>query len=165
MKNFKIITIVLFSLAISFYSCKDDAKTATQETSKSAEVANPEATAKTNTLNALTPEPAQNEGGVWHYTCSKGCAGGAGSAIKCNNCGGTLGHNTAYHSKTDTKVAPTSSAPFASPVAAPAAKTEPSQNAAGVWHYTCEKGCAGGAGATGSCTTCGGTLAHNKAYH
>lgn len=46
---------------------------------------------------ATTPEPAQNANGVWHYTCSNGCAGGAGSAIACASCGSTLAHNTAYH--------------------------------------------------------------------
>ena len=44
-----------------------------------------------------TPEPAQNANGVWHYTCSNGCAGGAGSAIACATCGSTLAHNSAYH--------------------------------------------------------------------
>ncbi|MBK9013040.1 MAG: hypothetical protein IPM82_02565 [Saprospiraceae bacterium] len=44
-----------------------------------------------------TPEPAQNAKGVWHYTCSAGCAGGAGSAIACAKCGKTLAHNQTYH--------------------------------------------------------------------
>lgn len=44
-----------------------------------------------------TPEPAQNAAGVWHYTCSNGCEGGAGSAVACSKCGNTLSHNSAYH--------------------------------------------------------------------
>lgn len=44
-----------------------------------------------------TPEPPQNADGVWHYTCSNGCSGGAGSATACASCGNTLVHNTAYH--------------------------------------------------------------------
>ncbi|MEL6988061.1 MAG: hypothetical protein AAGK97_09530 [Bacteroidota bacterium] len=44
-----------------------------------------------------SPEPAQNAKGVWHFTCSNGCAGGGGSAIACLGCGSTLVHNTAYH--------------------------------------------------------------------
>ena len=44
-----------------------------------------------------TPEPAQNAAGVWHYTCSTGCTGGAGSATACGTCGNTLVHNAAYH--------------------------------------------------------------------
>lgn len=44
-----------------------------------------------------TPEPAQNAAGVWHYTCSAGCSGGAGAAGSCSKCGGSLSHNQAYH--------------------------------------------------------------------
>jgi len=51
----------------------------------------------------------------------------------------------------------------ATPTATPTA--EPAQNAAGVWHYTCPSGCAGGGGAAGPCGSCGATLAHNAAYH
>ena len=42
-------------------------------------------------------EPAQNAGGVWHYTCTTGCAGGGGSAVACSVCGRPLVHNTLYH--------------------------------------------------------------------
>ncbi len=44
-----------------------------------------------------SPEPPQNASGVWHYTCSNGCTGGAGSATACATCGSTLVHNTLYH--------------------------------------------------------------------
>ena len=44
-----------------------------------------------------TPEPAQNAGGVWHYTCANGCEGGAGGAGSCPKGGGALAHNSAYH--------------------------------------------------------------------
>ena len=58
-----------------------------------------------NATPALTPttptppttEPAQNAAGVWHYTCSAGCAGGAGAAGTCASCGGALAHNQTYH--------------------------------------------------------------------
>lgn len=46
---------------------------------------------------AAGAEPPQNADGVWHYTCSAGCAGGGGSATACATCGATLVHNTAYH--------------------------------------------------------------------
>ena len=49
------------------------------------------------TTPAVTPEPAQNAAGVWHYTCSAGCTGGAGSAGNCATCGQALSHNAAYH--------------------------------------------------------------------
>jgi len=41
--------------------------------------------------------PAQNALGIYHYTCTNGCYGGAGSAIKCTNCGTTLVHNQIFH--------------------------------------------------------------------
>lgn len=44
-----------------------------------------------------TPEPAQNDAGVWHYTCPDGHDGGAGSATACAVCGKTLVHNQFYH--------------------------------------------------------------------
>lgn len=56
---------------------------------------------ETNLSTPITPtkapEPAQNAAGVWHYTCSAGCAGGAGGAGNCASCGGPLAHNSAYH--------------------------------------------------------------------
>lgn len=51
------------------------------------------------------------------------------------------------------------------PAADQAALAEPAQNAAGVWHYTCPKGCAGGGGMASPCATCGTTMTHNTAYH
>jgi len=49
------------------------------------------------TTPTSTPDPPQNAAGVWHYTCSNGCEGGAGSAIACANCGEMLVHNALYH--------------------------------------------------------------------
>lgn len=117
-----------------------------------------------------TNEPPQNSAGVWHYTCSAGCAGGAGSAVPCGTCGATLVHNTAYHNTGDkanpTPVTTAATDPGNIVPPPPAAKTpEPPQNAAGVWHYTCSAGCAGGAGSAVPCGTCGSTLVHNTAYH
>lgn len=111
-----------------------------------------------------TAEPAQNAKGVWHYTCPKGCAGGAGAASPCPKCGTTLTHNQAYHGDANTATTtPTMTAPGANPATPPAA--EPAQNAKGVWHYTCSAGCPGGAGSASACAKCGKTLAHNSAYH
>lgn len=47
--------------------------------------------------NNNTASPAQNALGVYHYTCTNGCSGGAGSAAKCKSCGTDLAHNQAYH--------------------------------------------------------------------
>ena len=166
MKSFKILTILLYALVFSFYSCNDSTKTSQQEKSKSNEVADPSSKTVTTTPKVAPKEPAQNALGVWHYTCRLGCPEGSGTATKCTNCGNVLVHNTTYHNNTTN----TSSAPFADPSSAPAAApakkpVEPAQNSAGVWHYTCSNGCAGGSGAAGTCSTCNGALAHNSAYH
>ena len=157
MKYSKTLAFLLLISVISFYSCNDSKKAAKQETTNSIEVPNTPASPNVVTPNPATLEPSQNTSGVWHYTCSKGCAGGAGSAVNCATCGTLLAHNSGYHANTNTT-------PVTSPFATqPAAQT--GQNAAGVWHYTCGNGCAGGAGAAGSCSTCGNALAHNAAYH
>ncbi len=39
------------------------------------------------------------------------------------------------------------------------------QNARGVYHFICPKGCPGGAGVAGNCATCGTPLEHNQAFH
>lgn len=147
MKYFKILTVLLCSSVIFFYACNNKPKTPPRKTTAPIQTAF---------------EPAQNASGVWHYTCSKRCAGGSGAAGNCNTCGSLLIHNSLYHANTTSTptTAPTSGAPFANPPA-----TTPSQNTAGVWHYTCSKGCAGGSGTAGTCSTCGSTLAHNAAYH
>lgn len=157
MKSFKILTILLFSSFLFLNSCNDSGKATKTNNSATNKAVDP-----TTTPKAATAEPAQNAAGVWHYTCRIGCPGGAGSATKCTNCGNILVHNTTYHGNTTN----TSNAPFANPSAAATPATpEPAQNSAGVWHYTCSNGCAGGAGAAGTCSTCNGTLAHNSAYH
>ncbi|MFN0033446.1 MAG: hypothetical protein ACKVUS_00180 [Saprospiraceae bacterium] len=128
--------------------------------------------------NTVTPaadapktEPAQNAAGVWHYTCSKGCAGGGASATACAKCGNTLAHNSAYHGTPNpsatTATPSTSSTPSKSnTITMPDnPKPEPAQNAAGVWHYTCADGHAGGAGSAAPCATCSKPMVHNKAYH
>ncbi len=57
--------------------------------------------ATNTTVPANTAVPAsaaaQNEKGVYHYICSKGCAGGAGVAGNCAKCGNPLTHNQAFH--------------------------------------------------------------------
>ena len=160
MKYFKILAILLLSSVISFYACNDKSDAIKQKARESLEVSDSPTLPNAATPNPATPEPPQNAEGVWHYTCSKGCAGGAGATGNCATCGSPLAHNSAYHPNTN-------STPTTTPITPPATPptTEPAQNAAGVWHYTCGKGCAGGAGATGLCGTCGGTLAHNTAYH
>ncbi|GGK52794.1 MULTISPECIES: hypothetical protein [Flavobacteriaceae] len=57
-------------------------------------------TPTSNQNNAITPPApaaAQNAAGVYHYTCTNGCVGGAGSMVDCKSCGTPLEHNQAYH--------------------------------------------------------------------
>jgi hypothetical protein len=113
-------------------------------------------------------EPAQNAQGVWHFTCPKGCKGGAGANGPCPKCSTPLVHNQAYHAgATPPPVQAVGVNPTVPTTAStqPQQNPEPAQNAKGVWHFTCPKGCAGGAGTTSACAKCGTTLAHNVAYH
>ncbi|MFZ1749562.1 MAG: hypothetical protein WAU01_05200 [Saprospiraceae bacterium] len=158
MKYFRILVILVLSSVICIYSCKEKSVNQTQDASESLEV--------TDTPPAILPpaatteEPAQNAQGVWHFTCAKGCAGGAGTLTNCAVCGGPVAHNQAYHGSAS--ASPVSSQTVPSPAAA---TPEPAQNPKGVWHYTCSKGCAGGAGSAVPCSKCGTTLVHNAAYH
>lgn len=112
-------------------------------------------------------EPAQNAKGVWHFTCPKGCKGGAGANGPCPKCSTPLVHNQAYHAGENPPVQTVGANPTIPTTTAtqPQQNPEPPQNAKGVWHFTCPKGCAGGAGTTAPCSKCGTTLAHNAVYH
>lgn len=166
MKYLSTISIaVLFSMLL-LSACKNEGDAARDAAVQSANPAPAEG-------NAATPpppaqEPPQNAAGVWHYTCPKGCEGGAGSAVACPKCGTTLAHNQAYHAGANNAA----STPInvggdnqMTPIPNPPPSQEPAQNAKGVWHYTCSKGCEGGAGSAIACAKCGATLAHNSAYH
>ena len=144
MKFFKILTILLFSTVITLYSCneKSNSSKKVEETPKP--------------YVSPTPKSSKNVGVVYHYTCSKGCQGGSDTATNCSNCGTLLVHNQAFHNNTNST--PTN-APFNPQT------TNSGKNAAGIWHYTCVNGCAGGAGTAGNCNTCGNPLAHNQSYH
>lgn len=188
---YKLSTIAVF-LTLFLFSCVNAPERPEPILDPNA-VPTPVSTTST-TPPAPTAEPAQNAEGVWHYTCPTGCAGGAGSAVACATCGTTLTHNQLYHNNNPAPT-PATNGLTATPAAAgggnpislggnsainplggaattavtppPAAPKapEPPQNAAGVWHYTCSNGCAGGAGSAVACAGCGNTLAHNQAYH
>lgn len=155
MKYLKTLTILLFSFALVLTSCKDDKASTPTETKDN--VRQPlqvfDAPAQQNTT-------AQNTSGLYHYTCPNGCAGGAAAAGNCSSCGSALAHNQAFHNTNKTpSTTPTN------PTATQTPTPEPSQNSAGIWHYTCSQGCAGGAGSAVNCSSCGNKLAHNSAYH
>ncbi len=186
----RILTFVMLSIMLTACGGPDTANNAANSTGDVAvtPLTTPSTTPATTTdVNAPNAkgEPAQNSVGVWHYTCSNGCEGGAGTAMPCPKCGTTLAHNSAYHSGGAASTTPTiatppptlnqpaANNPFASPAITPTAPVgntipkapEPPQNSQGVWHYTCPKGCDGGGGSAVACSKCGTTLAHNTAYH
>ena len=177
MKFISFVTVAALCAITFFSACKNDGDAARDAAVESLQAQQPAGDASTTApvTNAdpaapAKPEPAQNATGVWHYTCPKGCAGGAGTAAACAKCGTTLVHNTAYHPPAPTATpAPTIGATTLpegiTPTPNPTKTPEPAQNAAGVWHYTCATGCAGGGGSAVACAKCGKTLAHNPAYH
>ena len=129
MKNFKLLTLLLFCTTLFFHGCKDKTESTKQETPE------PQPIDFSKTPSQSSTEPTQNASGVYHYTCSNGCPGGAGSAVNCGTCGELLVHNQAYHSN---------SAQNNNPFNTPTPTAETGQNAAGIWHYSCSNGCPGG---------------------
>jgi hypothetical protein len=115
--------------------------------------------------------PGANTGTVYHYTCPNNCEnGGSDTQGACPGCGAQLAHNQEWHNLPQNQPAQQPQQNPISPVIQnpqqPAQQQpEPAQNAAGVWHYTCSNGCAGGSGSQGTCSKCGAALAHNQAYH
>ncbi|MEL7222310.1 MAG: hypothetical protein AAGJ93_13380 [Bacteroidota bacterium] len=152
---------VVVLLALAFTACQGD--TSNSNTTTNA------------TTPATTTLPAAATGIVYHYTCPNGHPGASGKGA-CSQCGTELVHNQAFHAN-DQPAAATNSNPMQqfAPAAAAANSTapatpspaaaSPAQNAAGVYHYTCSSGCAGGAAGAGNCANCGNPLAHNQAYH
>ncbi len=112
---------------------------------------------------------AVNTSGVQHYICPNNCAGSGGpSAGTCPVCGSAYEHNQAYHNTPGQANTPATTITPGGDPTAPGAITppaSPAQNAAGVYHYTCSNGCAGGAASAVACSTCGEVLVHNAAYH
>lgn len=161
MKYIKTLVVLLFSSVIFFYACKDSTNSQKQEPLQPLEAVDTPPPASATTSTPATSEPAQNTGQVFHYTCSKGCAGGAASAGNCETCGSPLAHNQAFHSNASTEPI---AAPFYTPTT-PTTTSNASNNSTGVFHYICGNGCEGGAGSAGNCSTCGGELSHNTAYH
>lgn len=157
MKYLRNLTLLLFCSVLALNSCKDDKAETTTTESKDPE------RQPLQVFDAPTQQntTAQNTGSLYHYTCSQGCPGGAAAAGNCSTCGNPLAHNQAYHNNTNNT--PTTTTTSTTPATTPT--PEPSQNAAGVWHYTCSQGCAGGAGSAINCSSCGTKLAHNSAYH
>ena len=139
MKTLKI--ILFFVLAISF-SCKEE---------------KPKPILQENNATAS----------VKHYICANNCENSGSDVIgACPVCKNPYIHNTAFHNQDFMKNGPLNvptniQAPAANTPAAPS----PAQNAKGIYHYTCPKGCYGGSGTATQCANCGEPLAHNQEYH
>jgi len=138
-----------------------------------------------NAANASAQTTASNTiGNVQHYYCPNNCAGSGGDAQGvCPVCGTQYEHNQAWHNQQNAVTTTSSTVDVGSSannIAIPSGTTaganaianaagvtppEPPQNAAGVWHYICPNGHAGGAGGASACSECGTTLVHNQAYH
>lgn len=161
MKNFNLLALLIFVVMIVFSSCNDEKKTvkivnAQVETNDSLN------DAKQNAIvNFYKNASGTATTSVFHYTCPKGCEGGAASAENCSNCGTTLVHNAAFHNNKSNVDQPFSNSLNSTPAAAATTAT----NSSGVYHYICENGCIGGSASAGDCPTCGSALAHNAAYH
>ncbi len=169
MKQRWIFISVVASLALITLSCNND-KAVREEAANS--LKKPE-----NSSDMLAPTtspfPSANQntavaaGGVQHYICPNNCAGSGGAEQgNCPVCGTAYLHNQAFHDQqASDQAAAMPVTPTTTTTTVPTPAPEPAQNAAGVWHYTCAKGCAGGSGTPGNCATCGQALAHNAAYH
>lgn len=172
MKFTNLFALLVFCAILPLFSCGSDNAAESATTTEAApapadnSTVNPAGAiqAPTPGTDDAAPAPATTQAaappsGVKHYTCPKNCKGSGGDAAgTCPVCGTAYVHNQAFHGQE----AATPAGATATPVTPP---PSPAKNAAGVFHYTCSKGCAGGAGAAGKCATCGGDLAHNAAYH
>jgi hypothetical protein len=104
---------------------------------------------------------------VKHYICANNCENSGSDVVgACPVCKNPYIHNTAFHNQDFMKNGPLNvptniQAPAANTPAAPS----PAQNAKGIYHYTCPKGCYGGSGTATQCANCGEPLAHNQEYH
>ena len=152
---------LMLSLVFSLLACgggSDSAKQAARDELMANQPAPAPAPAAPAATTATAP-PA----GVEHYTCPNGHVGGGGAIEgSCTQCGTALVHNQAFHAN-DAAATPNPATTATNPLQPQT--PEPAQNAKGVWHYTCAKGCSGGGGGPGNCASCGGPLAHNQSYH
>ena len=173
MKFSHLLIIALFGSFVTVVSCNDKKEDpASQTTTVTPDI---NATAQDPTLVASTPAAGGSE---FHFKCPKNCeGGGASNKGNCPICGTELVHNQAFHNQapgaegsspqTPIQIDPTNASPStvsATPTPKPT-QAEPAQNAKGIWHWTCAKGCEGGAGGAGNCAKCGGPLSHNSTYH
>lgn len=158
-------SLLAFSLFL-FTSCSESPPTEEKQvdTSSSFQTGAPAGLTPANTSPAAA---TAGSSGVAHFVCPNKCAGSGGAIqTSCPICGTAYVHNQEYHNQPgfNEKATP-ELIPMNAPGGQPAAPTSQSQNAAGVWHFTCTAGCEGGSGNKGICAKCGQDLVHNQAYH
>lgn len=188
-KNFTFLFFLVCSSCLIMVACQDGNKSTTKDNqpisaplapSNQPTVVNPPGDGST----APAASNQQGQSGITHYICVNNCVGsGSSGAGTCPVCGTAYVHNDAYHTvdqdiqnmqqgqaqpSTPGNLPPSV---FNTPQNQTTIRNQPStppapaQNAAGVYHYTCANGCAGGAGSASPCPTCGNALVHNQAYH
>ncbi|MFK5959628.1 MAG: hypothetical protein QM495_12275 [Lutibacter sp.] len=102
---------------------------------------------------------------VKHYICVNKCENsGSNIASNCPTCNTPYIHNAAFHNDEFLKNGPLN-VPKSNLGTPTNASISPTQNALGVYHYTCPNGCNGGSGTAAKCKSCGTDLAHNQVYH
>jgi hypothetical protein len=169
MKFSRFLIIPLFGAFILVIACntkKDDATTEEDQN-----IITPASTMMQDPSDMPSTFPSTSPtNGVSHYKCNTaGCTGGADGQGKCPVCGADLVHNPAFHNQGAEATGTTPADPISVTPSSGGNTVMPNppsaQNAQGVYHYTCPKGCSGGAASAGNCATCGGALTHNQAYH
>ena len=186
--------IWIFALALIFAACANEGGSNSNTDSGAAATPTTDVTTPVTPPPPAIPEntnaqnqvniPAGPDGIVHHYICEKMDGGFGTAAGACPKCGAAMAHNSAFHAQPQggpqntpnvtiqnqngatlpSTISTTPPPGLGGPQAAPP-PVEPPQNANGVWHYTCPKGCTGGAGGASPCGLCGTTLVHNTAYH
>ena len=156
----KILNILLIAMAVFAFSCNNDAPNNQVDLGPAPSPINPSA------IQATPGAPGAVATAVSHYTCPNNCAGSGGAQQgACPVCGTAYIHNQAFHNQPGMTPANNNPINIGNQQQPAQQQPAPAANSAGVFHYTCNNGCAGGAGTAGVCTTCGQQLAHNQAYH
>ncbi len=156
-------------------SAEQNAVTSSPAETPSSAIESP-AVSQPETSGPATPSQpvvsASPAGAVFHYICPNKCAGGGSEGQgKCPVCKTDLVHNDAFHNQAQQQpqlnVQPQNNQIQLNTQnqTPPTPTPESPQNAKGVWHYTCPKGCAGGGGQAIACTNCGTQMEHNQKYH
>lgn len=178
----KIIYSLLSTLLVIFMitACGDEERSSTENTTDENSAANAQfdntgtedaqfentGADDTNPLEGNNPMQVVDENGevVFHYVCPNGCEGSGGPGqAPCPVCGASYEHNAKFHQYQQQGGGTQSTN---NPINIQNQQTQtPGANADGVYHFICPKGCEGGSGSRGICSSCGTELAHNDAFH